>query len=327
MKQYFITIFICSLLLVNRSFGQDPHFSQYHNLPLTVNPAATGNFNSTAAIVANFRQQWRGIGMPYNTGYFNGEFRLLKNKLPNDNRLGVGIGGMYDESLGGGLKTNMASASAAYNINLGGYKSQSFIGVGIGGSYFNRRIDFTKLNFQQQFSSGGFDTNLPTGETSLQALKNVFDVNAGISYTYTDDSWYVNAGFGAFHINEPAQTALNDANERIRRRYSAHGTVSFPLDFNKDLQLHGLHSWQGNVKETTVGTGITWLLNNAEDKEKALELETMVFYRINDAVYPYVGFIYAGMYVGLSYDVTVSSLATQALPNRSLELSLRYFFK
>lgn len=326
MKLY-IVIFIYLLISVNRIFAQDPHFSQYFNLPLSVNPAATGNFNNAASITANFRQQWRGVGLPYNTGYFNGEFRILKNKITNDNRLGVGIGGMYDESLGGGLKTNMLSTSTAYNINLGGYKSKNFLGIGIGGSYFNRRIDFTKIDFQQQFTSGGFDTNLPTGETGLQALKNVFDINAGISYTYTDDSWYINAGIGAFHINEPAQTALNDPNEKIKRRYSAHAISSFPLDFYKDLQLHALHSWQGNVRETIVGTGITWMLNNATDQEKAVELETLMFYRISEALYPYVGFIFSGMNIGLSYDVTVSSLASQALPNRSLELSLRYTFK
>lgn len=325
MKKITGIIIISIALFISEATAQDPHFSQFFNLPLTVNPANTGNFYNQGRVVANFRNQWRGIADPYVTGYINSEFRLLQKNEDDENRFGVGFSGMYDESLGGGLKTSVVSSSIAYNVNLSKWGNRSLLGAGLGFSYCNRRIDFSRLSFQQQFSSNGFDTNLPTGETSLQALKGFFDVSAGLAYTFSNSLWNMNVGVGAFHINEPRQTAIGDENQRVKRRYSMHAQAEFPVSYDKNLQIHALHTIQGNIYETTLGGGITWILDDRIDEEDPLELETLLFYRAGDAVYPYVGLTKSGLYVGLSYDVTTSSLGQVAAKNRSLELSIRYF--
>ena len=46
--------------------------------------------------------------------------------------------------------------------------------------YGNRRMDFSKLNFEDQFTGNGFDTNLPTGESALSNMKPYFSTAAGL---------------------------------------------------------------------------------------------------------------------------------------------------
>ena len=47
-------------------YGQDLHFSQYTEMPSSINPALAGSMYNTR-IIANFRSQWSSLGTPYQT--------------------------------------------------------------------------------------------------------------------------------------------------------------------------------------------------------------------------------------------------------------------
>src|SRR6185436_618076 len=105
----------------------------------------------------------------------------------------VAIGGMmmYDHTLDGALKGNYASFNVSGNIRLmkkEGYEmngsrsrhmskikmddgAEQRLGVALGVSYGKRRLDLTKLTFENQFTGNGFDTNLPTGESAFANMK------------------------------------------------------------------------------------------------------------------------------------------------------------
>src|SRR6188768_1352132 len=75
---FFITA--CSYLNVN---GQDPHFSQYFNTPLYVNPANAGNGIEYMRATLIYRNQWASVASPFVTEGF-----LIDKTV---NRLGFGF--------------------------------------------------------------------------------------------------------------------------------------------------------------------------------------------------------------------------------------------
>jgi hypothetical protein len=58
---------VLCVLFQNQVFGQDIHFSQFLNSPLSLNPSETGNFDGDWRIVANYRNQWQSLGVPFRT--------------------------------------------------------------------------------------------------------------------------------------------------------------------------------------------------------------------------------------------------------------------
>ena len=51
---------------------------------------------------------------------------------------------------------------------------------------------------------------------------------------------------------------------------------------------------------------------------------TGLFYRSDDAIYPYAGLTINNFQLGLTYDVTVSKLKSSSYPPRTFDLSLIY---
>ena len=60
---------LSALLLTAPAFGQDLHFSQFFNSPLTTNPANTGFIpDGDYRIGMNYRNQWSSVmQVPYKT--------------------------------------------------------------------------------------------------------------------------------------------------------------------------------------------------------------------------------------------------------------------
>ena len=52
-----------------------------------------------------------------------------------------------------------------------------------------------------------------------------------------------------------------------------------------------------------------------------------LWYRLNDAIIPYVGLEFAGLRIGATYDINVSSLRTGSESRGGMEISLIYIKK
>src|SRR3982751_2399660 len=86
----FIIFFIaCSLF----STGQDLHFSQWFNSPLTTNPANTGFIpDADYRIGANYRSQWVSVlNAPYKTMSIWGDAQVFRDRIENG---WLGVGGV-----------------------------------------------------------------------------------------------------------------------------------------------------------------------------------------------------------------------------------------
>lgn len=100
----------------------------------------------------------------------------------------MGLGGMlmFDHAMSGVVKSTYGSLNLSYNIKLTETERYTErLGIGFGTTYGHRRIDFTRIDFEEQFTGFGFNTNLPTGETALSNMKPYLSVSAGITYSAT----------------------------------------------------------------------------------------------------------------------------------------------
>jgi type IX secretion system PorP/SprF family membrane protein len=309
---------LCLFIIAGSVHAQSYHHSQFFSTPLLTNPAHTGFTDGPYRLASNFRSQGTQSAVPYFTGYLSADVSLLRNRLTPGHKAGVGLYVMNDRSLSGALQTNSIGFSTAYNVGLDTYGERSF-GVGVQGTYHQRRLDYSKLTFENQYSLGGYDLTLPVGEPLNFNSKHFFDLNAGVLYnaTIADKSFF--AGLSVYNI-------LNHNEEIIGEPYNipTHITLQGGTQFllSNDTKLHGSFTTmlQGGAYETTLGAAYS--VQPAAGQTD--ELIGGLWYRYKDALIPYIGYQRQGLGVGLSYDYSVSAVKTGAQVRNSFELTLMY---
>ncbi|HSB92436.1 MAG TPA: PorP/SprF family type IX secretion system membrane protein [Flavitalea sp.] len=316
MKKYSILILI--MILAVKMQGQSYHFSQFYSTPILVNPASTGNYPGDIRISGNFRSQWAADNNPYLTTALSAEYRLLREELPTTSKFGVGMTFLNDVSLGNAVKVNGIGASVGYNIGLDAAGIHS-LGAGIHGTFTNRRIDVSRLTFENQFGPGGFDPSLPIGENIGNTSNSFFDVNAGLMYNADYDKKGYFLGVSVFNSFQHPENIL-DEQYKMPMRYSIQAGGNFLVDPFTRVYLSGNTMSQAEVMETTIGGAVGRLLLEGTRDEIYLGL----WYRIGDAFCPYVGYQLAGFRAGLTVDVTTSKVKTGSNIRNAIELSLVY---
>lgn len=328
-------IFIVAVITViaDNLAAQDPSFSQFFASPLNVNPALTGNINGKWRVMSNLRRQWMGVTNPYTTGTISADAKIFQNLTDYDNnentRIAIGGMMMYDDAMAGALKSNYASFNVSGNIRLGssnGYVVNNEeppghrLGVGLGIIYGNKRLDLSKLNFQDQFTGTGFDTNLPTGESALSDMKPYFSASAGLLYSFTSANTIFDLGAAAFHFNKPKQTFLNDPNQFLATRYVLHANFETFLSQQVFFNSNGIYQYQSGASYFSIGGALGYYLLTNDEKD--LILNGGLWYWSNNALIPYVGFSYGNYQIGLTYDITISQLSQAARRAHTFELCL-----
>jgi type IX secretion system PorP/SprF family membrane protein len=318
-KQFITAIFL--LICMEETAAQDPSFSQFFSSPLNINPALTGNINADWRAIANFRDQWIGPSSPYATGTVSYDRKIFQNKIPNVDDEGniFGIGGMFmfDRAMGGIVKSSYASLNLSYNIKLldGDFKHR--LAAGFGATYGYRSVDFSGLNFEEQFTGSGFNTNMPTGEAALASMKAYISLNAGCTYSISGETSNFDIGVAAFHLNKPKQTFLKDDNQILAIRKVAHANFETFLSEQLVLSTNAIYQSQDKASYYSVGSALGYYLPT----EKNMMLTGGVWYWSKNAIVPYLGLSFDDYQFGLSYDITHSKLSQTSLPHSTWELS------
>ena len=320
MKRYILIIF---LLVVMKSLNaQDPSFAQFFSSPLNINPALTANINADWRLISNFRDQWIGPSSPYVTGTVSFDTKVMQNKAPNVSESNfIGLGGMlmFDRAMSGVVKSTYASLNLSYNIKLSEteYYTER-LAMGFGAIYGRRDIDFTRVDFEEQFTGFGFNRNLPTGETALSNMKPYVSASAGVTYSATTEKSNFDVGVAAFHLNKPRQTFLKDDKEFLPMRKVAHANFETFINERTVFNANAIYQFQKEANYLSVGGAMGYYVDNTA--------ETMVtaglWYWSKNALIPYVGLAYKDFQVGISYDITTSKLNQASRKPSSWELSL-----
>jgi len=340
-----IRCFVTVILLIagNTGWAQDPSFSQFFSSPLNINPALTANINEKWRVISNFRNQWSSSSDPYTTGTISFDTKILQNVVGNyvDENTRVGVGGMmmYDQTMGGALKSNYASFNVTGNIALvkkEGYEMngarirhishikmdqtpEQRLGVGLGIIYGHKRLDYSKLDFGEQFTGFGFDANLPSGENALSNMKGYISTSAGLIYSYSMGYTNIDIGVAAFHFNKPKQTFIDDDKQYLAPRYVVHGNMETFLTDQVVLNANGIYQYQSGASYFSVGGALGYYVPSELNE---IILNAGLWYWSNNAVIPYLGFSYNNFQIGVNYDVTISKLNEAAKRSNTFEFSL-----
>jgi len=299
--------------------AQSYHFSQFFSTPLLTNPANTGLLDGPHRVASNLRSQGKSAPNSFFTGYVSGDVSFLKNTLPSGHKAGAGVFVMTDRSMGGASQTNSIGLSAAYHVSLDEYASHS-IGLGFQGTYNQRRLDFNRLSFGNQFGNDGYDAALPTGESINNSNRNYFDVNAGLMYNANleDKSFFV--GGSVYNILRHKDNLVAEEYKMPARYVVQAGGQVFIGEAGK-IYFSLTNMGQAKANETTAGGAFGLQLGESKIRN---EVSFGMWYRYKDAIIPYVGYYYQGFQFGLSYDYTVSALKTATQVRNGYELTLIY---
>jgi type IX secretion system PorP/SprF family membrane protein len=323
MKKLLFSLLVC-VALVNVSNAQDPNFSQFFASPLTLNPALTGKFDGVYRVAGNYRNQWPTINNAFVTKTASIDFGILKNRIPETDQFGVGFMGFTDRAGNGVLTTNYAALSFAYHKGLD-ENGLHQIGAGFQGTFVNKRLDVTKVVFEDQLTPLGF-----TGVTSeifenSQIDVKYFDMNAGIFYNGSTNG-YNNFYLGAsmYHINRPKES-FQGGEFLLSARTTIQAGGKIPLGSYNYLYFAANHSMQAKAHNTMLGGAYALNVNNNE--ENPTNVYMGAWYRFDDAIIPYIGLEFGELHIGVSYDVNTSSLKPASNVRGGGEISLIYIRK
>lgn len=321
----FIPLILLAVICADSLLAQDPHFSQFFASPLTLNPAYTGKFDGVIRAAGNYRNQWPSINNAFTTGTLSVDFPILENRISETDRFGVGFIGLTDRNGNGILQNNYIGASTAYHIGLdeGGFHQ---IGLGFQGVYTNKRLDLTQAKFEDMLTTSGFTGVTQEVFTNYSELKlNYFDLNAGIMYSgsTTDDNFFY-GGISGYHLNRPKES-FRGADYVLSTRFTIHGGAYFPIADNMSLHTSLIHQRQaGSANETVGGAAIGYTVPTENAYTKPTVFYAGAWYRLKDAIIPYLGLEWNDFRLGLSYDVNTSSLRTASNLRGGIEFSLIY---
>ena len=313
-------LLLSCLLCAHFAEAQDPHFSQFFASPLNLNPALTGKFDGQFRLAANHRDQWPSIPKAYVTTSASVDFGILKNNIPDGDVWGIGFSGLSDQSADAALKLNYGSMSMSYHkaLDEDGFNT---LGAGFQVTYASALLDISKLTFEDQLTQNGF-----TGATA-EVLnngdnQNYLDVNAGVLYSGSSngyDNYYLGASI--YHINQPSLSFI-DKKWSLMPRMTIHGGSSFPMGNNLSLFTSAIFQLQNKTTETIFGGALSANVNHDENNPTNVYVGS--WYRLNDALIPYVGIEINGLRIGASYDVNTSSLKAATTSRGGTEFSLIY---
>jgi type IX secretion system PorP/SprF family membrane protein len=320
-----IYIYLIGLLVCDKIYSQDPHFTQFNAAPITINPNYVGVFDGNVRITSNQRRQWFNVFDPYLTTSLGLDFKLKlkssENNLQNPLNLGVFI--LSDRSLKSAYKSDCVSSAISYHVTLDndGYKS---LGGALFGSYTSKRLDFNSLSFDAQFVANGFDLRLPNGESYITNLKPFATVGAGLLYLYNnpDDGSFFDFGISGYNLNQPNQTFYSDTTSILPFRISSH--LSYQKYFNDKsyFSVKAIFQKQGNVKYILGGFTLGRAIGSHEENKYLIGVGA--WYRTGDAISPQLILDMQKIQLGVSYDIAFNDLKNGPKPSRSIEFSLQW---
>ncbi len=308
--------------------AQDVHFTQYFTSPLTLNPALTGLVTCDWRFASNFRSQWGAINnKPYTTGTASYDMSLLRGRLGNG-ALGAGVLYIFDQSGTGQLSNNTIGLSLAYHHSIGDPEDKpTTISIGAQGYLVNKSINFNKLEFGDEYDPISGKPTLPTSEKFNNRDLSYADFNSGVlltGYANEKSTYYVGASY--YHITRPVETFLQVNNSpKINSRLSLSAGGNIQMNDNLMLLTSALFQKQGPATELLLGAATGFIMNPMHNEYTDNTILYLgAWYRLNDAIAPYIGFEWGKNKMAFTYDVNVSSLSVATRSQGALEISYIY---
>jgi type IX secretion system PorP/SprF family membrane protein len=195
------------------------------------------------------------------------------------------------------------------------------LSIGFNVGYVNKRIDFSKLTFDNQWNGKFFDITAPSNEPFLTNQVNYFNLQAGANYAYyPNDNAYLNVGVSVSNINRPNESFFSPSltDTRLSTRITTFVNGSFRAG----------DAWIVNpnvyVSKMSTAYEIVGGINGQRklDEEGNTQLILGAYYRLNDALIPMIGFQQSSLRLTFNYDATMSGLKNYNQSRGAYEISI-----
>lgn len=317
--KFFITAILA--VLINLAHAQDIHFSQFNDLPIALNPALTGNMDGTFRAGTIYRNQWNSVTVPFESTGLYADFKttpaFLKGKT-----IGWGVQILNDRAGSGGLSENILSFSTSYHHFIDKKQTQLITG-GLSFGGFQKTIDISKVNFENQFiyESANFG-NIGSGESLQNNGLTKFDMAIGASYSYfTPYGFTAKGGISVSHLTTP-NTSFYGNEDPLGRKVNIHANCFYPLNERFDVDPSMLMSFQNGNNNVIMGADLLYDLGRTTLEK--IDLKLGVFARFGDAVNFTMGMNHDNWSIDLGYDLNVSSLSPASQTRGAFEISISF---
>ncbi len=322
---------IVAVAFVAGAKAQDIHFSQINETPMHLNPAYTGLFDGLFRVNLNYRSQWAAMGSPYTTAAASFDMPLF----PAKNRGYMGVGAfLYRDQAGDskfGTFSGLLSVSGIVPLN-----DYSKLSAGIQGGYSQRSATIEALQWESQYVAGNYDPTANANEGNLLTSFPYVDFSGGVAYQLRNvagniegkDVFELNVGASAFHLNKPQQKFHGGGTERMDMRFVLHSQVRYDFPGSRwSLRPSAYYMTQGPANEFVAGSMIRYRIKDGTKitnffSESGIGLGA--HYRWKDAIIAQLYYDLGDLFIGLSYDVNISSYVAASKNNGGFEVTLRY---
>jgi len=322
-----VTLF--AVMFATAVHSQDIHFSQFQQSPLLLNPALTGHFEGSYRFILNQRTQWKSVTTPYSTfaiaadannlpfpdGLFNSEDGNA-SELP----FHAGLSFYTDKAGDSQLQTTGINLLVSDDFKLP-FNEKLSVRAGAMVGYTFMKIDYSKLNYDNQWNGTAYDPALNSGEDFPRASRGYVNLNAGIILDYNiAKQQSLSVGLSTYNLSQPPQTFFDDGYVKLDPRFNLHASYQHPIGTNLKVEPLLLTMLQGTYSELNAGALVHLTLSEKSWKKNS-------FYgggtlRNKDAFCLMAG-LQLGLWNGcMSYDVNFSSLQPASNRRGGLELSL-----
>lgn len=309
-------LFLFIYLFDNQINAQNYIFSQTYSSPTIVSPSFTGLIEKDRLAI-NFRDQWPGLNHTYVS------YALSYDHYSKKLKSGYGFSLIKDEAGTGDLGVTTASFMYSYELKINKNWNAR---PGMAFSYSERTIDFSKLTFPDEMSSGG-----NTAETGLSLDKRQYIDFAASFLAYTNKYW---VGLTAEHLLRPNQGFILSEQAKIPIRYillagsripirqksrrtRVKESVTFTMLYRNQQMLDQLDIGAYYTKEPfVVGLWLRGLPIVSGFEQNTTYFESLIFL---------LGYQFGDIGIGYSFDFTVSKLLSNTAGAH--EISLVYKFR
>jgi len=293
--------------------AQDFHFTQFDMSPMTLNPALTGAYEGTFRIGGIYRDQWASvIENPFKTQSIYLDAPLFR--VGSKGWIGAGVSvlsdkvGVYDYS------NTLAGASLAYHFAT----EKMTISAGVQGNNVQRRVDLTKLTFEDNwlFQDNSFN-GISADATSLNDNASFIDINAGVNVgTKINEKVRLNVGVAMSHLTSPEDGF--QGGQKLPNRLSVHAKADIDLNEKLVFTPNLLFQTMGGAQEFNAIAMIGYKVTP----------DFMISYgqgwRVGDATNAIVQLQYGSIKAGVSYDINISDLNNLSNYQGGLEIAVSY---
>jgi type IX secretion system PorP/SprF family membrane protein len=230
---------------------------------------------------------------------------------------------LNDKSGDGGLSNLTAMLSASYHQALD-KEGNYHIALGLQGGMVQKKIDFEKLDFFDEFDGLGFNGITSEHFDFYQIAYS--DVSAGLSFdALISNSTRVQLGASAFHLTTPRESFISASSENVlNMRYVFHGSATFGVKNKFYIFPFLQYQMQNADNEIVIGSNFGYNLSPNPRTAPTL-FYVGVFSRVQRDIIPTIGVMMKGIQAGLSYDVNTSSDLNPATNSKGgFELALVY---